>query len=262
MHPLDDVTRGEALVKQVYEAVRASPHWAESLLIIAYDEHGGFYDHVPPPPGVPPGDPELPGLNHHGFVFDQLGVRVPAVVISPLIERGVVDHTVLEHSSVPATLEHLFDLKPMTARDAAASTLEHLLTRQAPRDDCPLLLPTPADSGLADCEDGQTSNLAAELETIPQHLEGDYEPALAGFLQVAVAREIQLAAAVDRDVDRAMRSERARLESDYSAVKSKFDAVRILRDVEKRYQNWRSSVSTAAWHPRGPTISGSGAVLD
>ena len=55
-HPCDDVTRGDALIKLVYEAVRNSPHWESSLLVITYDEHGGFYDHVPPPPGVPPGD--------------------------------------------------------------------------------------------------------------------------------------------------------------------------------------------------------------
>ena len=84
-HPNDDVTRGEALVKQVYEAIRQSPHWESSLLVITYDEHGGFYDHVPPPAAVPPGDVTDPDNNGNGFTFDVLGVRVPTVIVSPWI---------------------------------------------------------------------------------------------------------------------------------------------------------------------------------
>src|SRR5258708_34283939 len=55
-HPKDDITRGEALIKSIYETIRHSPHWESSLLVITYDEHGGFYDHVPPPQTVAPGD--------------------------------------------------------------------------------------------------------------------------------------------------------------------------------------------------------------
>ena len=88
MHPLDDVTRGERLVKQVYEAIRNSPHWERSLLIVAFDEHGGFYDHVPPPAAVQPGDTITQGYVKKHFKFDQLGVRVPALVVSPWIRRG------------------------------------------------------------------------------------------------------------------------------------------------------------------------------
>src|SRR5262249_50081618 len=82
-HPLDDVTRGEGLIKATYEAVRNSPIWNSSLMIITWDEHGGFYDHVPPPPAVAPGD-TVPGseYNQYGFTFQQYGPRVPAVVIS------------------------------------------------------------------------------------------------------------------------------------------------------------------------------------
>jgi phospholipase C len=56
MHPLDDVIRGEKLIKKVYEVIRNSPHWDKSLLIVTFDEHGGFYDHVGPTAAVPPGD--------------------------------------------------------------------------------------------------------------------------------------------------------------------------------------------------------------
>src|SRR5580700_10788175 len=85
-HPLDGVAHGEALIKTVYESIRKSPHWNKSLLIVTWDEHGGFYDHVAPPSAVAPGDAG-PGstYNKHGFTFEQLGVRVPAVVVSPWI---------------------------------------------------------------------------------------------------------------------------------------------------------------------------------
>jgi hypothetical protein len=66
-HPNDDVARGDAFVKQVYEAIRQSPHWESSLLVVTYDEHGGFYDHVPPPAAVPPGDVTDPDNNGNGF---------------------------------------------------------------------------------------------------------------------------------------------------------------------------------------------------
>jgi phospholipase C len=147
-HPLDDVTRGEQLIKDVYEAIRNSDQWERSVLIITWDEHGGFYDHVPPPAAVAPGDPPGdPNYVQVGFDFRQLGPRVPAVVISPLIERGVIDHTVYDHASIPATAERLFGLDAMTDRDAQANDVRHLLTRDTPRTDAPTTLPEPAESG-------------------------------------------------------------------------------------------------------------------
>jgi len=119
-HPLDDVTRGEKLLKDVYETIRNSPHWMNSALIVLYDEHGGFYDHVAPPQATPPGDIFQSGNNRHGFQFDHLGVRVPVLVISPYTARGAIDHRVHDHTSVLATVEHLFGLEPLTKRDAGA----------------------------------------------------------------------------------------------------------------------------------------------
>jgi len=90
-HPLDGVTHGEALIKATYEAIRNSPHWNNSLLIVTWDEHGGFYDHVAPPRNAePPGDTQ-PGskYNQYGFTFGQYGVRVPAIVVSPLIPTNI-----------------------------------------------------------------------------------------------------------------------------------------------------------------------------
>ena len=239
-HPLDDVTRGEQLVKTVYEAIRRSPHWSQSLLIFIYDEHGGFYDHVPPPPASAPGDSMIPGLNRHGFRFDQLGVRIPAVVVSPFIERGVIDHTVYDHASVPATLEKLFNLDPLTDRDKSASSLVPLLSLGAPRQDALLTLPSPAASGIPDCEDPQAGQIAGDAETLLGRLEGPLEPTLAGFMHVAVARQLQLEAALDRDIDGAIDRVGNRLWSEFQAARTKAQGVRLLRRTELAYQAWRN----------------------
>ena len=150
-HPLDDVTRGERLIKEVYETIRNSPHWEKSLLIITWDEHGGFYDHVSPPNAVAPGDAPAAYTNEHGFDFARLGVRVPAVAISPLIPRGTIDHTPYDHTSVLATVERLYGLRPLTNRDAKANDLLHLLSLAAPRPDALARLPEPVSSGFR-CE--------------------------------------------------------------------------------------------------------------
>lgn len=144
MHPVDDVTRGERLIKETYEAIRNSPYWERSMLIITFDEHGGFYDHVPPPAATPPGDVPVDDYVHNGFTFDQLGVRVPALVISPYVRRGVIDHTTYDHTSILATAERLFGMGALTRRDGNAADLLHLISLDAPRGDAPTTLPEPA----------------------------------------------------------------------------------------------------------------------
>uniref|UniRef100_A0A0A9GPH1 Phosphoesterase family protein n=1 Tax=Arundo donax TaxID=35708 RepID=A0A0A9GPH1_ARUDO len=98
-------------VKEIYETLRFSPQWNQTLMIVTYDEHGGFFDHVPTPvQGVPSPD-GIVGPPPYNFTFDRLGVRVPAILISPWIEKGTVVHgpngptptSQYEHSSVPAT---------------------------------------------------------------------------------------------------------------------------------------------------------------
>ena len=148
-HPEDDPSGGEGLIKAVYEAIRKSPVWNTSLLVIVYDEHGGFYDSAKPGPATPPGDksPWLQRtLNRCNFDFTQYGVRVPAVVVSPLIPKspkGTVDHTLYDHTSILKTLEKWLGMEPLTKRDEAANDLGHLLTLSAPRSDCPYTLPSP-----------------------------------------------------------------------------------------------------------------------
>jgi phospholipase C len=144
-HPMDGVAPGEALIKQVYEAIRNSPHWDTSLLIITWDEHGGFYDHVEPPPAIRPGDTPVGGkLNQYHFAFDRYGVRVPAVVISPFIPANTIDHRLYDHSSIPKSVETIFGLPALTARDAAANDVTPLLSLDAARTDAPTQLPEPA----------------------------------------------------------------------------------------------------------------------
>ena len=149
-HPRGDVTRGEALIKSTYEAIRNSRFWDTSALIVLWDEHGGFYDHAIPPAAAAPGDtaPDAAHNQHH-FTFQQYGPRVPAIVVSPLIPKNVIDHRLYDHASIPSTLEHWLGLGPLTGRDAAANQLGSLFSLSAPRTDAPATLPRPAASGAA-----------------------------------------------------------------------------------------------------------------
>jgi phospholipase C len=146
-HPLTDITLGEGLIKETYEAIRNSTHWNSSVLIITWDEHGGFYDHAIPPGAVAPGDTAPQDKhNQYGFTFERYGPRVPAIVISPLILKNVIDHRLYDHASIPATIESFFEVDALTERDAKANRLDALLSLNAPRTDTPTTLPSPATS--------------------------------------------------------------------------------------------------------------------
>lgn len=146
-HPPSDIRAGEQLIADVYNAVKDSPAFAETLLVITYDEHGGCYDHFPPPGSATNPDPEnKPGQD--GFRFNRFGVRVPTVVISPYIEAGTVARpagfTPFDHTSVIATIQKCFGLEGhLTARDAAAPDLSCVLTRESPREYAPQVQPLP-----------------------------------------------------------------------------------------------------------------------
>jgi phospholipase C len=135
-HPRDGVAQGDQLAARVYNAIRQSPLWESSLLVILHDEHGGLYDSLKPGSAIPPNDGAPAKLNASGFGFDVYGVRVPAIVVSPWVAKGVVDHTVYDHSSVLATIERLFGIAPLTERDRRANDLMSLVT-PACRTDCP-----------------------------------------------------------------------------------------------------------------------------
>lgn len=150
MHPPHNVAYGDQLVKAVYDAVRASPCWQTTLLVITFDEHGGCFDHVPPPGAVEPGPP----AGGQTFRFDRFGVRVPAVVVSPYVAPGTVFRSALDqpfdHTSILKTLRKRFGVAtPLTARDAAAPDLEPVLALDSPSNDGPASLtaapPPPED---------------------------------------------------------------------------------------------------------------------
>jgi phosphoesterase family protein/ASPM-SPD-2-Hydin domain-containing protein len=142
-HPAHDVRDGEELIARVYDALRESPVWDRTMLILTYDEAGGFFDHVVPPVGVvSPGGhryPEnvAPSPDDPRFGFNALGPRVPALVVSPRTARGRVDHTPRDHTSILATAARLFSLpgRPDNEREDAAADLLALATEVPPRSD-------------------------------------------------------------------------------------------------------------------------------
>jgi phospholipase C len=142
-----DVQFGDQFLGRVVNAVLSGPKWPSTMLIWTYDEHGGYYDHVPPPAAVTPDDvpPALvPGDPPGGF--DRYGFRVPAGVVSPYARRDHVSHTVYDHTSILKTVEEKWNLPALTRRDANAASLFDMLDLVGePRFLTPPHLPAPAD---------------------------------------------------------------------------------------------------------------------
>ncbi len=173
-----DFRAGERLIWRIYAALRANPEVArKTLLVITYDEHGGFFDHVPPPHGaewsVEPAYQSPDGS--YRFPFDLLGPRVPAVLISPWIERGTVDQTVYDHASIPATARKVLDVDapPLTRRVAMTNTFETVLNRATPRE-------------LPELEEPFVDEAARHLQEEP-----DLRPSLMAILTRLVWSELQ-----------------------------------------------------------------------
>ena len=177
-HPNYDVALGEQLIHDVYEALRAGPGWPQTLFVLTYDEHGGCYDHVPPPWGATPPDSTA---GEYGFGFDRFGVRVPTVLISPLIPAGTVyrvpaGSTPLDHTSILKTVQQRWNLSSLTARDAAAPGFGDVLTLTAPRTDDVLAGVTVPVSGSAGPSAGQLSHLEAIREDLAARFSPDPSP--------------------------------------------------------------------------------------
>lgn len=120
-HPHADLRAGESFLDQVYETLTSSPAWPRTLLVVNFDEWGGFFDHVAPTT-APDANPAW-GLR---------GFRVPALVISPRARRGYVAHNTYDHTSVLKMIEWRWDLAPLTPRDAAARNLAEVLDFSRP----------------------------------------------------------------------------------------------------------------------------------
>ncbi|MDD9964633.1 MAG: hypothetical protein OXR73_00290 [Myxococcales bacterium] len=147
-HPPTNLAPGEALLKRIYEALTANPEaFGETLWIINFDEHGGTYDHVPPPWSAEQpwanGETPKPMACEEGFQFNRFGVRVPLLLVSPLVERGTVfraeGDTPFDHASIIATILTMMQIPKaewgLGARVACAPTLEGVLSRSSPRSD-------------------------------------------------------------------------------------------------------------------------------
>jgi phospholipase C len=124
----EDVQLGEQFVASVVNAVVAGPAWPRTLLVWLYDEHGGYYDHVPPPAAVAP-DAIAPGIGptDQPGTYGMYGPRVPVVVVSPYARPHAVTNVVHDHTSVLATIERQWNLPALTSRDANAATLADFL---------------------------------------------------------------------------------------------------------------------------------------
>ncbi len=122
-HPLADIRLGQHFLGKVHDAIVSSPKWDRTVLVITYDEWGGFFDHVPPPVGPDP-NPDL-GAGQRGF-------RVPCVVVSPRARRGHVAHGLYDHTSILKMIEWRFGIDPLTVRDAAANNLAEVLDFDSP----------------------------------------------------------------------------------------------------------------------------------
>jgi len=120
-HPFADIRNGQDFLNTVYGAVTRSPNWPNTIMVINYDEWGGFFDHVSPTfTPIPPADAALGSDGLRGF-------RTPAMVISPWSPRGTVAHGVYDHTSVLKMIEWRWDLRPLTVRDASANNLAEVL---------------------------------------------------------------------------------------------------------------------------------------
>jgi phospholipase C len=139
-HPTSDIRRGDALIAIVYNAIRQNEAlWNSTLLVVLYDEHGGFYDHVDPreapysAKAVPPDGNVAP----EGFAFNLLGLRVPALLISPWLDPGVL-HGIYDHTSLLKYLTVKWNLGALGNRTPTANNFgDELVWRTSPRGDAP-----------------------------------------------------------------------------------------------------------------------------
>jgi phospholipase C len=148
-HPHADIRAGETFLNQVYEAVTSSPNWPSTLLVISFDEWGGFFDHVPPSlaPDVQP-------------AFERRGFRVPTLLISPRAPRRSVAHDVYDHASILRLIEWRWNLQPLSVRDAQATNLAGALDFGTTRPDAPRFSVPPTVAAV--CAPGSSASVGEQ----------------------------------------------------------------------------------------------------
>ena len=220
-----DFVRAEELVAHIYDVLRRHPDvFEKTMFVITYDEHGGLFDHVPPPTGVAAPAPlskRRLSLSRRivaffierravRFRFRMLGPRVPTVVVSPLIPSGTVDDRVYDHTSVVATLRRLFApvARALTARDREAGTFEHLASLDQPRrgDDLPEVTPRPRPQRLAPPEatPAHDDEFSRQLDALAERVRSELDALGVGDPRVVAPAEV--AAGGDDEVVRRFRA--------------------------------------------------------
>jgi len=169
-HPPHDIMKAQKLIADVYNALRSNPNlWNSTLLVVVYDEHGGFYDHVVPPKAVAPDD------HHEEYSFDQLGIRVPALLVSPWVERRT-ETTQFDHTSLLKYLTEKWQLAPLPSKRMAQASSIAVALRTQRRDD---LLPrieltadqlTPPDLDLEEAAIADNSTHDQALMKLKDHV--------------------------------------------------------------------------------------------
>ena len=200
-HPDHNMQAGETFIREVYDALRSNEDiWDSVLFLIVWDEHGGIFDHeLPPMVSHPDGFTS----SAPPFDFQRLGVRVPAIVVSPWIPAGSVDHTIYEHASIPATATEQFIGDPATAapyaREQFANTFLHLASLSTVRKDMPNFAAAPAPAAMPAAAPSSASSLHLnQVQEIHQVLARNH-PELAQQMDPGqVKTEADAAAFVDR----------------------------------------------------------------
>jgi phospholipase C len=154
-HPPHNVFKAEKLIADVYNAIRSNPDlWESTLLVVVYDEHGGFYDHVVPPAAVAPDE------HHEEWTFDRLGVRVPAILVSPWVRAGV-EKTVFDHTSLLKYLTDKWKLGPLGDRTKAANSIAAALNQPKPREGTVPFIRVPYTQLMPERQDLEQQDLSA-----------------------------------------------------------------------------------------------------
>lgn len=197
-HPPHDIMRTEKLIADVYNGIRANDAlWQSTLLIVFFDEHGGFYDHVVPPAALPPDD------RHDEYAFDRLGLRVPALLVSPWVDARV-EQTVFDHTSVLRYLIDKWALGSLGRRAAEAASIAVALTRQVPRSDLPLRVELsaaqlgPPDPILEEQAFGYVSTHQQALTRLTNHLKGEAFDGMPKIISVCARCAETLKGGLDR----------------------------------------------------------------
>jgi phospholipase C len=226
-HPPHSVHAGELLMAEVYDAVRNSAAWNETLLILLYDEHGGLFDHHLPPAATPPDG------QTSQFSFDRYGLRVPAILISPYIKSGTIVDTVFDHSSIPAMVKKTFGLPNyLTKRDAAANTFEHVFSLVAPRTDAPTNLTALAEMRVvARDEWGDETATAADMQA--KLAQGDTSSVPVSDLQMSLVQLAQSTPILAKD--RVTELDNAR------PIATEHDAAILLRQAAARIRQHKAA---------------------